>query len=45
VGLDNTYARSGPPFELLEAYGLTAEHIAASAREAMNAKGSDRRAE
>jgi transketolase len=45
VGLDNTYARSGPPFELLEAYGLTAEHIASAARDAMNAKGNARPAE
>jgi transketolase len=33
VGLANTYARSGTPQELLEAYGLTADHIAERARE------------
>ena len=31
VGLDDTYAESGPPAELLKKYGLTAAHIMAAA--------------
>ena len=33
IGLDDTYAESGKPDELLEKYGLTSEHIANCARE------------
>lgn len=33
VGLDDTFARSGPPDDLLAAYGLTAAAIAAAVRE------------
>jgi transketolase len=32
VGIDNTYAESGTPEELMEKYGLTAPYIAAAAR-------------
>jgi len=38
VGLADTYTESGDPEDLLEKYGLTAEHIAAAAREAIAAK-------
>ncbi|MBI3948615.1 MAG: transketolase family protein [Armatimonadetes bacterium] len=38
VNLGDTYARSGKPAELLEAYGLTAEDIAARAREVLRRK-------
>ena len=32
VGIQNTYAESGQPYELLENYGLTASHIADAVR-------------
>jgi len=35
VGLQDIFAQSGDPDELLEFYGLTAKHIAAAARQAM----------
>lgn len=38
VGIQNTYAESGPPEALLERYGLTAPHIAAAARKALARK-------
>lgn len=38
VGIQNTYAESGPPEALLEKYGLTAPHIAAAARKAVARK-------
>ncbi len=38
VGLADTYTESGDPEDLLRKYGLTAEHIAAAAREAVAAK-------
>jgi transketolase len=38
VGLADTYTDSGDPDALLEKYGLTAQHIAAAAREAVDAK-------
>ena len=38
VGIQNTYAESGPPEALLEKYGLTAPHIAAAARRALARK-------
>jgi transketolase len=38
VGLADTYTDSGDPDALLEKYGLTAQHIAAAAREAVAAK-------
>jgi transketolase len=40
VGIQNTYAESGPPEALLEKYGLTAPHIAAAARRALARKRS-----
>jgi transketolase len=40
VGLQDTFAQSGDPDELLEFYGLTAEHIAAAARQAMKRRDS-----
>jgi transketolase len=39
VALEDTYAQSGKPEELLEEYGLTAEHIVACAKEAISLKG------
>jgi len=33
IGLDDTYAESGKPEELLEKYGLTSTHILNCARE------------
>lgn len=39
VGIENTYAESGTPAELLEKYGLTAANIAAAARRAVKRKG------
>jgi transketolase len=42
VGLTDTYAASGTPQELLEHYGLTADHIAAAARAAVAAKHAPR---
>jgi len=39
VAIEDTYARSGKPEELLEEYGLTAEHIATCAKEAISLKG------
>jgi transketolase len=42
VGLDDTYARSGTPDELLEAYGLTAAHIAEAARDVIRRKADSR---
>ncbi|MCS7260286.1 MAG: transketolase family protein [Anaerolineae bacterium] len=38
VGLADTYTESGDPEDLLRKYGLTAEHIATAAREAVAAK-------
>jgi len=38
VGIQNTYAESGPPEALLEKYGLTAPHVAAAARRALARK-------
>lgn len=38
VGIQDTYAESGPPEALLEKYGLTAPHIAAAARKALARK-------
>jgi len=38
VGIQNTYAESGPPEALLDKYGLTAPHIAAAARKALARK-------
>ncbi len=38
VAIEDTYTQSGKPEELLEEYGLTAEHIAAAAKEAMSLK-------
>lgn len=35
VGIENTYAESGTPYGLLEKYGLTADKIAAAARQAI----------
>lgn len=40
VGLQDTFAQSGDPDELLEFYGLTTEHIAAAARQAMKRRDS-----
>lgn len=40
VGLDNTYAESGPPDALLDKYGLRATNIAAAARCALARKRS-----
>jgi len=40
VGLQDTFAQSGDPDQLLEFYGLTAEHIAAAARQAMKRRDS-----
>lgn len=39
VAIEDTYAQSGKPEELLEEYGLTAEHIVACAKEAISLKG------
>ncbi len=36
IGLDDTYAESGKPEELLDKYGLTSRHIADCARELMH---------
>jgi transketolase len=41
VGLADTYTDSGEPDDLLEKYGMTAEDIAAAAREVMAAKHGD----
>jgi transketolase len=38
VGIQNTYAESGPPEALLQKYGLTAKNVAAAARRAMARK-------
>jgi transketolase len=38
VGVDNTYAESATPDELLEKYGLRAHHVAAAARRAVARK-------
>jgi len=38
VGIRNTYAESGTPYGLLEKYGLTADKIAAAARQAIRRK-------
>ena len=38
VAMEDTYAQSGKPEELLEEYGLTAEHIVAAAKEARSLK-------
>jgi len=40
VGLQDTFAQSGDPDELLQFYGLTAEHIATAARQAMKRRDS-----
>lgn len=40
VNLDDTYAESGKPELLMEKYGLTAQHIAQSAREVLERKTS-----
>ena len=39
VAIEDTYTESGKPEELLKKYGLTAEHIAASAQEAISLQG------
>lgn len=39
VGIENTYAESGPPDAILEKYGLTAEKVAEAARKAIRRKG------
>jgi hypothetical protein len=33
MGVPDTFGASGPPWDLLRAYGLTAEHVAAKARD------------
>ena len=38
VGIQNTYAESGPPDELLDKYGLRASNVAAAARRAVGRK-------
>jgi len=38
IGFQDTYAESGTVEELMEKYGLTAEHVASAAREAVTAK-------
>jgi transketolase len=38
VGIQDTFAESGPYFDLLEKYGLSAERIACAAREAVKRK-------
>jgi transketolase len=38
VGIQDTYAESGTPQELLEKYGLTADHIVAAVRKALARK-------
>ena len=38
VGIDNTYAESGPPDALLDKYGLRAVNVAAAARRAIKRK-------
>lgn len=38
VGVEDRFGKSGPAKEVLKAYGLTAEHIAARAKEAVLAK-------
>ena len=40
VGLQDTFAQSGDPDELLEFYGMTVEHIADAARQAMKRRDS-----
>ncbi len=39
VAIEDIYTESGKPEELLQKYGLTAEHIATSAKEAIRLKG------
>jgi len=39
VGIENTYAESGPPQGLLEKYGLVATKVAAAVRRALSRKG------
>ena len=38
VGIENTYAESATPEQLLEKYGLTAAHVAVAARRAVSRK-------
>ena len=38
VGINNTYAESGTPDELMEKYGLTAPHIVAAVKRVLNRK-------
>jgi len=38
VAMKDTYIQSGKPEELLEEYGLTAEHIAVAAKEPVSLK-------
>lgn len=38
VGINDTFGRSGKPYALLELYGLTAQNIAANAKEAITMK-------
>ncbi|HSM57597.1 MAG TPA: transketolase C-terminal domain-containing protein [Candidatus Sulfomarinibacteraceae bacterium] len=38
VGIDNTYAESGQPQELLRKYGLMPEHVVAAVREALHSR-------
>jgi transketolase len=38
VGIDNTYAESGAPEELLDKYGLRAKDVADAARRALKRK-------
>lgn len=38
VGIQDSYAESGAPEELMKKYGLVAENVAAAARRALNRK-------
>ena len=38
VGIQNTYAESGPPEALLEKYGLVAKNVVEAARKAVSRK-------
>jgi transketolase len=38
VGIEDTYAESGSPQQLLEKYGLTAEHIRQAGKRAVERK-------
>jgi hypothetical protein len=43
IGIEDRFGESGPPWQLIDAFGLSAEHVAARARTFWNTSGRPRR--